>query len=180
MREVSIKIYDDLDWARDKTRHEAAVSVLIGLDGTWAELDLTGTNNEVIRSMLEQWMSAGHPPDDTPPHRPGRRPGPQGKIPPESMEYGRAIRAFAAARGFSTATANGSGKRYYSRALKQAFGQAAGEYAVSTGLESDSVELYRAFRDHLGSVKGEPSGEYRPDDQEDRAGAAGRAAGRAG
>lgn len=150
MREVSIQIWDDLDYARDGTRHEATVSVLVGLDGAWAELDLAAVNSENVRQTLQRWMSAGHPPEDTPRvRRPGRQPGAQGKIPPESMERGRAIRAFAAVRGFATETANGSGKQYYNKDLKLAFERAVHEFAVSTGLESDSVELYRAFREHL-------------------------------
>ncbi len=172
MREVSIRIYDDLDYARDKTRNEATVSVLVGLDGMWAELDLGEANMEKVRQTLQRWMSAGHSPETPPPaRRSGRRPGPQGKIPPESLARGKAIRAFAAVRGFSTTTANGSGKTYYSDPLKRAFERAVREFALGTGLESDSVELYTAFREHLGSVKGEPSGEYRRAAvQEDRAG----------
>ena len=170
MREVSIRIYDDLDYARDKTRSEATTSVVIGLDGIWAELDLGEVNSENVRQTLQQWMSAGHPPESSPPRRSGRRPGPQGKIPLESLARGKAIRAFAAVRGFSTTTANGSGKTYYSDPLKKAFARAVREFALGTGLESDSVELYTAFREHL-SVKGEPSGEYRRAAvQEDRAG----------
>ena len=149
MREVSIRIYDDLDYARDKTRNEATVSVLVGLDGMWAELDLTEVNNENIRQTLQQWMSAGHPPEPSPPRRSGRRPGPQGKIPPESLARGKAIRAFAAVRGFSTTTANGSGKTYYSDPLKKSFARAVREYSLGTGLESDSVELFNAFTQHL-------------------------------
>ena len=37
MREISVRIFDDLDYARDRSRNEAAVTVTIGLDGVWRE-----------------------------------------------------------------------------------------------------------------------------------------------
>lgn len=175
MREVSVKIYDDLDYARDRAKHEAAVSVTIGLDGVWAELDLSEVNSEQVRHTIGEWMAAGHAPEGAPPRRSGRRPGPQGKIPPESLARGKAIRAFAAAAGFSISTANGSGKRYYSDPLRRAFDRAIAEYTARTGFESDSVELYEAFREHLEDTGRGQNGTHRREAvQESDAGAAAR------
>ena len=38
MREITVQIFDDLDYATNGARHEARVTVAIGLDGVWRTL----------------------------------------------------------------------------------------------------------------------------------------------
>ncbi len=60
MREISVRIFDDLDYNRNQSRNEAVVTVTIGLDGVWRELDLTRENEEIVRATIRPLMRAGH------------------------------------------------------------------------------------------------------------------------
>lgn len=74
MREISVRISDDLDWTRTGARNEAAVTLAVGLDGRWTELDLTEANEKLVRDILDELMAAGHEPEEPPkpPDHPGR------------------------------------------------------------------------------------------------------------
>jgi Lsr2 len=115
MREVSIKVWDDLDWANDETRNEAVVTVTLGFQGNWVELDLSEVNHTRLQVLLGDYLNAGHPPDGpvTTPR------GPQaGRKTPE-FEYGKALREFANEAGIRYRTK--TGKYYYSKKLTDAF-----------------------------------------------------------
>jgi hypothetical protein len=66
MREISVRVSDDLDYKRDGTRNDATVTLTVGLNGTWAELDLTEGNEKLVRDTLGELMAAGHEPAEKP------------------------------------------------------------------------------------------------------------------
>lgn len=59
MKEISVRVFDDLDYARDGLRNEAVTTITVGLDGTWRELDLTRDNEKSVRAVLEELLNAG-------------------------------------------------------------------------------------------------------------------------
>jgi hypothetical protein len=119
VREVEVKLYDDLDYAESGRRTEAAVTVTVGLNGTWRELDLSEEHGEQLAKLLQPYLQAGHPPD-SPPEPHGRKGQGKGrKISRESLEWGKGIRAFAKQNGYSYTTS--TGKLYYSALLRDAY-----------------------------------------------------------
>lgn len=66
MREISVRIFDDLDFKENGTRNEACVTLNIGLNGVWRELDVTAENEKEIRDTLDRLMSAGREPEVAP------------------------------------------------------------------------------------------------------------------
>jgi hypothetical protein len=66
VKEIAVKIFDDLDFHESGARHEACVTLSIGLNGTWRELDLTEANEKEVRDTLDRLMAAGHEPDRVP------------------------------------------------------------------------------------------------------------------
>jgi hypothetical protein len=119
MREVEIKLYDDLDYAESGRKTEAAVTVTVGLDGTWRQLDLSQEHGEQLAKLLQPYLNAGHPPDSPPEPRRNSGTPKGGKISRESLEWGKAIREFAKANGYSYTTT--TGKLYYSVKLREAY-----------------------------------------------------------
>lgn len=118
MRRVRIEVWDDLDWARDGTLTAAEQVITIGLNGTWAELDVSRESQELITGVLGQWIKAGHPLDseeqaDVHPYQPRK------VIPRESIEFGKALRQFAREHGLSYTTP--SGGYYYGVELRKAY-----------------------------------------------------------
>lgn len=115
MREVTVVIYDDLDYCRDGTKTVAERTVTIGLDGVWRELDLSEVRYTELQKLLGPYLEAGHPPAEAPkrndPLR-GRRNTPE-------FAYRKALREFATANGFRYITE--TGKYYYSKKLKAAY-----------------------------------------------------------
>jgi hypothetical protein len=124
MRKIEVKFFDDLDWTYlDKTLTTAAVTVTVGLDGVWRELDLSDPHNTEVREQLGRWMRAGRVPGSeevTPAgKRLGRPPGTQRTIAPETLAEGKAMRAFANEHGIRYITK--AGKYYYSVKLREAW-----------------------------------------------------------
>jgi hypothetical protein len=66
MKEISVRVFDDLDFHECGTRNEACVTVTIGLNGTWRELDLTEVNEKLVRDTLERFMIPGSEPKEVP------------------------------------------------------------------------------------------------------------------
>lgn len=64
MKEITVKAYDDLDFNRDNVRNEAAVTLIVGLNGSWRELDLTEHNEKLVRDILDELMAAGREPEE--------------------------------------------------------------------------------------------------------------------
>ena len=110
MREISVRIFDDLDFYEDGSRHEACVTVTVGLNGTWRELDLTEVNEKEVRDTLERLMAAGHKPDETPVPPSAAK----GSINPEVIARNEAIRAWCRATGLMNSS--GSGYAYQTNA----------------------------------------------------------------
>lgn len=63
MREITVKVFDDLDFHEYGERNEACATVTVGLNGTWRELEVTEKNEKEVRATLERLMAAGHDPD---------------------------------------------------------------------------------------------------------------------
>lgn len=138
MREITVRIYDDLDFARDGTRTEAAVTLAIGLAGKWTELDLSEANHTLIRAQIEDWMKAGHRPDEEPalpPRKRGAAPG--RKIPRESLEWGQRVREFARENDIPYITK--TGKYYYSNRLRKAYAEYTREITLAAGNNTAEV-----------------------------------------
>lgn len=121
MHEITVKIWDDLDFARDGTRTEAFASLTIGLNGKWVQLDLAEPNHTLVLGTLEKWMAAGHQPETDPVARPRGMPGRAAgyKIPKEALQRGKDMRAFAEAHKIPYVTK--TGKYYYSTRLVTEF-----------------------------------------------------------
>ncbi len=104
MREISVRVSDDLDFARDGVRHEAAVTLSVGLNGRWAELDLTRENEKLVIDMLDELMTAGHEPDLPPvPAEKRNRFGPN----PEKTAFNERLRAWVRATGLKNSSGTG-------------------------------------------------------------------------
>ena len=115
MREVTIKIWDDLAFARDETRIEAAVTASVGLDGSWRELDLSEASHAELKKILQPYLDAGRIPASSPkPADPvrARRSTPQ-------FAYMEGMREFARENGFKYITT--TGKYYYQVRLRKAY-----------------------------------------------------------
>lgn len=125
MREVAIRIWDDLEHKAGR-RIEAQVTVTIGLNGYWAELDLTAENEACLRQDLRKWLDAGHEPEvaPAPPGEKAKKSTWNTREWEHGKEWGSAIRAFADENGISYVTK--SGKWYYSRALRDAYAASIG------------------------------------------------------
>lgn len=63
MREIQVRVFDDLDYSREGLKNEASATITVGLNGTWRELDVTEANEKMIRDLLHPVLSAGHEPD---------------------------------------------------------------------------------------------------------------------
>lgn len=123
MHEYAILTWDDVEAAAGR-KVPAAATVMVGLDGNWAELDLTAENEERLRAEVSAWVGIGRPvtePVLARPAEPGARKAKTWKV--RSWERGRpwgvAIRAFADERGLGYLTP--SGKYYYSKELRDAY-----------------------------------------------------------
>jgi hypothetical protein len=101
MKEISVRVFDDLDFHRDGIRNEACVTLSIGLNGTWCELDLTEANEKTVRDTLDQLMEAGHDPDVPP------VPGAKRGINPEVTARNERIRAWCRENGLRNSSGTG-------------------------------------------------------------------------
>lgn len=101
MREITVKVFDDLDFHEDGTRNEACVTVTVGLNGVWRELDLTEANEKEVRDTLDRLMAAGHEPDETPAPPSGRA------IDPAVVARNEAIRAWCRREGLMNSSGTG-------------------------------------------------------------------------
>jgi hypothetical protein len=119
MKEIAVRIFDDLDYHESQVRHEACATLTIGLNGAWRELDLTEVNEKKVRDTLEPLMAAGREPEKPP-------------VPPEAVkrtdpvraEYMRKLREWVRAAGLRNKEGTGwayqtgeSLSYYYSREL---------------------------------------------------------------
>lgn len=129
MREISVKVWDDLDYAGEGLKNEAAITVTVGLNGVWRELDLSQANHDSVQQMLKRWMDAGHPPETEPRAGDPKR---RDKAAPE-FAYGRGLREFAEKHGYRYRTE--TGKYYYSVALKRAYAEHLKEQGQQQGSE---------------------------------------------
>jgi Lsr2 protein len=108
MREISVRIFDDLDFTGDGKRNEAAVLVTVGLNGTWRELDLTEANEKYVLDILERLMAAGREPDE-PPKLPEKKHGGVNKfnVDPEKLAFNERVRAWCRETGLKNSTGSG-------------------------------------------------------------------------
>lgn len=60
MKTVEVRLWDDLS---DPKTVEATQTLTVGLDGTWAELDLSEDNAKALREAVQRYMKAGHEPE---------------------------------------------------------------------------------------------------------------------
>lgn len=102
MREISVRVFDDLDFTRSGERNEAAITVSVGLNGVWRELDLTKVNEEIIRGALDEWMTAGHEPD-VEPRPPVKRFGPN----PDTVAFNERLRKWVRDNGMRNSSGTG-------------------------------------------------------------------------
>jgi Lsr2 len=130
-REVAIRIWDDVIREETGGKVEASVTVTIGLDGLWTELDLTAENDAQLREELSRWLRAGRPVKA--PERLAREPREKKSYPglrlrewERGRAYGTAIRAFAIEHGIPYTTPGSDDKYYYSRELRDAYAESIG------------------------------------------------------
>lgn len=119
MRETVIKAFDDLDWTENKERNEAAQTVLLGLDGEWREIDLTGQHAATLLAFVRRYMRAGNPPAELPKPR-SRRGSPGYRLDRGNMKFLEDLRAWATERGFRFIVEE-TGKYSYIKPLREAF-----------------------------------------------------------
>lgn len=131
MKEVAIRVWDDIVFTQTGEKVEAQASVVIGMDGLWAELDLAQATAEEIREQLAEWMKAGRVVSDPPARRLPRAAltdGEEKKQWGRDWEHGRAwgeaIREFARANDIPYMTE--AGKYYYSKRLRDAYAKSIG------------------------------------------------------
>ena len=101
MKEISVRVWDDLDYQEDGTRNEACETVMVGLNGRWRELDLTEENGKEVRGTLERLMAAGSEPEF-----PVAPPSPASET-AEVIERNRAIRAWCREQGLMNSSGSG-------------------------------------------------------------------------
>jgi len=111
MREITVKIYDDLDFRTDGSRNEAAGTITVGLDGIWRELDVTDVNEKGIRDTIERLFAAGREPE-TPPE-----PRPKGSPDPAIIRRNQEIRQWCQDNGIMNSS--GTGYAYQTNGSKQ-------------------------------------------------------------
>ena len=102
MREISIRVFDDLDFHRDGSRNEACIQLTVGLNGTWRELELTEENGKEVRDTLERLMAAGSEPGP-----PASRPAIRGNASSEAAARNKAIRAWCRENGLMNSSGTG-------------------------------------------------------------------------
>lgn len=104
MKEISVRVFDDLDFAESNERNEARATVSVGLNGTWRELDLTEANEKMVTDTLKRWMAAGSEPAE-PPLPPATRSkfGPN----PEKAAFNERLRAWVRQTGLKNSTGTG-------------------------------------------------------------------------
>lgn len=125
MREISVRVSDDLDYKRDGTRNDAAVTLTVGLNGTWAELDLTEANEKLVRDTVGELMAAGHEPEDAPAE-------PEENHLTEKVAFNRRLRAWCRDNGLKNSS--GSGWAYQTN---------------TTGLDYIGRPLARKYQEYL-------------------------------
>jgi hypothetical protein len=128
MHEYAILTWDDAEAAAGR-RVPAAITVTLGLDWSWVELDLTAENEALLRQDVARWMTLGRPVTEPVLARPrpvlrnGEGKRRKGNWRPRDWErgkaWGMAIRAFADEHGYRYR--NPSGKYYYSKDLRDAY-----------------------------------------------------------
>lgn len=133
MREVAIQFWDDLvlsETGRKDVR--ATVTVTVGLDGKWLELDLSAESNELLRQDLARWLRAGREPDEVPAEKKKAKPAWNTRSWEHGREYGKAIRQFAEDNDLPWHTKGGDDKKkiYYNKELRD-------KYAASIGRLED-------------------------------------------
>jgi hypothetical protein len=101
MREISVRVFDDLDYYDNKVRNEASVTLTVGLNGVWRQLDVTEANEKLVRDTLDRLMTAGSEPDE-PPAPPTAR-GPN----PEKIAYNERLRAWVRQEGLKNSSGTG-------------------------------------------------------------------------
>jgi len=122
---VVVEVFDDLALAETGEQVEATETVLVGLDGRWAELDLTAERAKECREAVGRYVGAAQP---------GAEPSPlvesKAKM---TRTYAAAMRAFADERGISY------------RTQKKASGKGVAGYYYG-------IELRRTFAAHLAAT----------------------------
>lgn len=104
MREISVSVSDDLDFTRDGVKNKATTTVTVGLNGIWRELDLTEANEKLVRDILDEFMAAGHKPEETPVPVAGKSKfGPN----PEKAAFNEEVRAWCRETGLRNSTGTG-------------------------------------------------------------------------
>lgn len=105
MREIQVRVFDDLDFTRDGVRNDASVTLTVGLDGTWRELDLTEANEKYLRDTLGELMKAGREPDEKPTAPAKKRTvfGPD----PETVAFNERLRAWVRENGLKNSSGSG-------------------------------------------------------------------------
>lgn len=105
MKEITVKAYDDLDYRDHGERNEAAVTVTIGLDGAWRELDLTEVNEKAIKDILCPLMAVGREPEDPPvPPAKHKKTGPPD---PAKAAFNEELRAWCRENGIRNSSGTG-------------------------------------------------------------------------
>jgi len=61
MRELQLVLSDDIAYAQTGERIPADETVIIALDNTTRELDLTAENAKKLRELIRPYIEAGHP-----------------------------------------------------------------------------------------------------------------------
>jgi hypothetical protein len=103
MREISVRVSDDLDYIRDGVKNEATTQLTVGLNGIWRELDLTDVNAKLVRDLLEELMAAGHKPEEAPVPAKSSKFGPN----PEKAAFNEEVRAWVRETGLKNSTGTG-------------------------------------------------------------------------
>jgi hypothetical protein len=127
MKEILVKVFDDLDFTRHGERNEATGTLAVGLEGIWSELDLSAENEKRVRELLGELMAAGHDPDKTPS---ASHTGSKKYTPPteETFAFYEGLRAWVRANGWKNRARTGWAYQtnktlqyYYSVKLKQEY-----------------------------------------------------------
>ncbi len=100
MRELRLSVSDDLTYNRTGEREPADETVVIALDGTVRELDLTERHAKELRDLLAPYLEAGHPPGAQPssPEGKSRSKGPNVQL-VNARARQRLVREWADSRG---------------------------------------------------------------------------------